>query len=513
MHRMMTSKIPMNEEVSMKKDAEVYRMKQERKKGKTQAQAAAAAGMSTRTARKYEQEGWPGQTKTRHTWRTRANPFEQDWPWIQEQLEHDPALQAKTLFGLLVHRFPGRYEATQLRTLQRHIAIWRAEHGPDKDVIFEQIHQPGVRAESDFTVMDALAITIAGEPFPHKLFHMVLTYSNVEWVSLCFVESFESLAAGIEACLWHFGGAPQQHRTDHLGAAIKPLAKEEQTAFRARYTALMEHYGMRPTMNTTGEAHENGDVEQAHYRLKDAMDQNLRVRKSRDFADAKAYLQWVRDLVRQRNATRQHRWAEEQAALQPLPTQPLDPCREERVRVSRFSTIRVGKQTYSVPARFIGTHLRVEIRQDTVDLFHHTHHVGTLPRLAANQAHQMDYRHIIGSLVRKPGAFAHYRYRDAFFPGLVFRQAYDALVAAHPTRADREYLQVLHLAATTSEHEVASALALLLEATTEPTSAAVRALIQAPQVGDPIGLVAPSPDLRPYDCLIGTHQTDEEAAV
>lgn len=106
--------------------------------------------------------------------------------------------------------------------------------------------------------------------------------------------------------------------------------------------------------------------------------------------------------------------------------------------------------------------------------------------------------------MRKPGAFANYRYRDDLFPGLAFRHAYDALVTASPTRADREYLNVVHLAATVSESEVVTALALLREAGTTPTASAVRALVQPPQVADPLALAPPTLDLTPYDQLLGS---------
>ena len=193
----------------MKRDAEVRRMIHERAKGKTQIQAAARAGMSERTARKYERAGaLPSQLRQPRTHVTRPNPFAEEWPWVCEQLVADPALQATTLFALLCERSPGRYQAVQLRTLQRHIATWRAQHGPTKEVIFPQVHRPGVRAESDFTRMGDLAITLGGVPFPHLLFHLVLTYSNVEAVRVCLSESFEALAEGLETCHWQIGGVP-----------------------------------------------------------------------------------------------------------------------------------------------------------------------------------------------------------------------------------------------------------------------------------------------------------------
>src|SRR5919205_3479823 len=155
----------------MKTDHEVRRMMNERKKGKTQEQAAARAGMSVRTARKYERLAQlPSQLKQPRG-RTRPNPFELDWPWVQAQLERDPALQVKTLFDELCLLHPGRYQPSQLRTLQRHVALWRAQAGPAREVIFEQLHQPGRLGQSDFTHMDDLGITIASVPFPHLLYH------------------------------------------------------------------------------------------------------------------------------------------------------------------------------------------------------------------------------------------------------------------------------------------------------------------------------------------------------
>jgi hypothetical protein len=126
----------------------------------------------------------------------------------------------------------------------------------------------------------------------------------------------------------------------------------------------------------------------------------------------------------------------------------------------------------------------------------------TLPRLLGAHQHHIDYHHLIRSLVRKPGAFAQYRYRDDLFPTLTFRQAYDALAQAGVTRADREYVRVLHLAASTSESEVEAALGLLLDASTPPTFDAVRALVQGPQA---IALPQLTPavlDLSVYDRLL-----------
>jgi hypothetical protein len=488
----------------MKTDAEVRLYMKERSKGRTQAQAAAKAGMGVRTARRYEQLGAvPTDLKPPRTYRTRPNPFADDWPWVVEQLERDPALQAKTLFGLLDERRPGHYQPAQLRTLQRHIAAWRLAHGPEREVIFPQVHRPGMVAQSDFTRMADLGVTIGGVPFPHLLFHLVFTYSNVEAVRISVSESFEALVEGLEAALWRAGGVPRQHRTDHLGAAIRPLDADGQAQARERYAAVMRHYGLEPTVNNAGLAHENGDVEQAHHRFKQALDQALRVRGSRDFADRATYARFLQALARRRNASRAARWAEEQAALRPLPALPLRPCRELRLTVTRFSTLTVLRNTYSVPSRLIGASVLVRVRAETLEVYQGTAQLLTLPRLAGTGRVRIDYRHIIWSLARKPGAFANYRYRDELFPSLVFRRAYDALVARRPERADREYVRVLHLAASATESEVEAALSLLLEQAVAPTLDAVRELVRPPDAALIPALTTAPLDLAVYDRLVG----------
>jgi hypothetical protein len=479
-------------------------MKRERAKGKTQEQAAARAGMSVRTARRYEQLGkLPSEINQPRRYRTRPNPFADDWAWITAQLERDPALQATTIFGLLSERHPGRYQEGQLRSLQRQIASWRMQYGPDREVMFPQVHEPGRMAQSDFTHMGDLHVTIGGVEFPHLVYHLVFTYSNVEAVALCFSETFEALAEGLERCLWQLGGVPQQHRTDHLSAAIRPLDADARALARARYTALMAHYGVESTVNNAGIAHENGDVEQSHYRFKTAVDQALRVRGSREFPSREAYLGFLQDLARRRNLTRQQRWAEEVQALRPLPLRPLSPCREERAVVNAFSTIRVLRNTYSVPARLIGSTVTARVRSETVEIYHGTVHLFSLPRLIGEGKHRIDYRHVIWSLVRKPGAFAHYRYRDELFPSLTFREAYDALQHATPARADREYVRLLHLAASTSESDVEAALKLVAEQGQTPAFDAVRELVRDPAPPVVPQLTTPDLDLGAYDQLLG----------
>src|SRR5262249_50047655 len=215
--------------------------------------------------------------------------------------------------------------------------------------VFAEVHEPGRLGGSDFSHMDELGVTIQGQPFPHLMYHFVLTASNWEHVTLCSSENFASLSEGLQNALWELGGVPARHRTDRMTMAVHHEGNAEQ--YTARYQALLRHYGVTAEATNAASAHENGDCEQAHRRFKEAVAQALRLRGSRDFASRVAYGQWVRELVARRNAARAAAVAAEVARLRPLPARRLETMERERVKVSRGSTIQVKKNTYSVPAR------------------------------------------------------------------------------------------------------------------------------------------------------------------
>jgi transposase len=474
------------------------------KEGDSLAQAASRAGMSEPTARKYARSGlMPTIVKVAHTWRTRPDPFKEVWPEIEALLQQDAGLDAKTIWMALNERHAGHFSVGQLRTLQRRVHAWRVRSGPVREVFFPQIHQPGEQAQSDFTDMGELAITIAGEPFPHLLYHFVLTYSNWEAAMICPSESFEALSAGLQGALWRLGGVPAEHRTDNLSAATHELTESRGRDFTARYRELLEHYGLRASRNFPGNAHENGDVESANGALKHAIDQRLRLRGSRHFDCRASYAAFIESCIEGRNATRAERFAEEREHLRALPLRALPSYRELYATVSRSSVVRIGARCYMVPSRLIGRRLRVRLYADQVELEYRGECVGVMERLVGAEREHIDYRHIIHSLVRKPGAFRRYAFREALFPTLEFRRAYDALLAQEDARADFEYVRILHLAASDGEGAVHSVLAELLSGKIVPTYEIVRERVRGARTphGVPALAITP-PDLARYDRLL-----------
>jgi hypothetical protein len=496
----------------MKTDKEVILLLKSIAEGKTQLVAAAKAGMCINTASKYRHaKKSPSQLKEARTHRTRDDPFMLDWAWVEAEMKRDPGLQANTLFELLCEKNPERYQEGQLRTLQRRIRSWRALDGPEREIMFPQIHEPARMAQSDFSSMNELKITIAGIEFPHLIFHFMLTYSNMEAVHVCFSESFEALSEGMEACIWEIGGTPRWHRTDNLSAAVvKPLPEGHE--FTENYLTLLAHYAMEPHANKAGCANQNGDVEQSHHRFKRATDQALRVRGHRDFADRAAYAAFLAALVQKRNRSRSKRIAIERPLLRELPAKPLDFRRELKIRVSRFSLINVLGNHYSVPSRLIGSVVNVRLRAEAFDVYSGTVCLLTLPRLRGRNRQRIDYRHVIWSLLRKPGAFASYCYREELFPTTTFRRAYDAYIQHNATKADREYLRLLHLAASESEQDVETALTLLLEAGKTPLFETVSEMILRSFATRVPEITKPQLNLSIYDGLLNTGVQNAQSA-
>ena len=430
--------------------------------GQTLALAAERAGMHRETARRYRRLGkLPSEVAVVHGWRTREDPFEEVWDEAVEFLEGNAGLEAKTIFEYLQRTYPGQFQDGQLRTFQRRVKTWRATEGPGKEVFFTQVHEPGKLCQSDFASMNGLGVRIGGQAFDHMVYHFVSTYSNWESHTVCFSESFESLSEGLQNALWRFGGVPLEHQTDRLSAAVNNLTNPEE--FARCYEALLDHYGLKGRKTNPSSPNENGDVEQRHHRFRRAVDQALMLRGSRDFDTRGQYEAFLKVLSEQLNSGREVRQREELTVLRPLPAYRLESWKRIRLRVRSGSLITVHHNAYSVPSRLIGECVDVRLYAEYLEVWYGQRLVESMPRLRGRGKHQITYRHIIDWLVRKPGAFENYRYREEMFPTSRFRMAYDALKQSSPGRADRHYLEILQMAAMEGEAHVDDVLRLLLD--------------------------------------------------
>jgi hypothetical protein len=457
--------------------------------------------MDPKTARKYLRSGkLPSEIPVDRNWRTREDPFHDVWEPLRDQLAVNPGLEAKTLFATLQRDYPGRFADGQLRTLQRRVKIWRLTEGPPREVFFAQRHEPGRLCASDFTHMTELGITVGGRSFPHMVYHFVLTYSNWEHATVCYSESFESLSEGLQNALWQLGGVPASHRTDSLSSAVNNMNDLDE--FTNRYVRLLGHYGLKGERTQVGHGNENGDIEQRHHRFKRAVDQALMLRGSRDFTSLEEYRDFLKALIEQLNAGRRLRLAEEIAALRSLPERRTDAYKRELVRVDSGSLIHVDRSAYSVPSRLIGARVEARLYMEEVEIWYAQRKVETLPRLRGRGKHRIDYRHVIDWLVRKPGAFENYRYREDLFPTSRFRMAYDILVETGSSTAAKRYLEILELAAREGEARVNEALRVLLDRGAPIDGMEVERLLKAADQNPSVTEVTVAPvDLTQFDTL------------
>jgi transposase len=467
--------------------------------------AAMKAGMHRETAARYlEAQAGPGQRKPPHHWRTRPDPLEALWLQAKPWLEASPELEVKALFEHLLGTDPALAPGHTLRTFQRRVRQWRAQNGPPREVHFPQVREPGQAGQLDWTHADELGVTIAGAAFGHWLCHVVLPYSNWQWAVPCHSESLLSLRVGLQAALWALGGVPLQLQTDQSSTATHTLDRmSKQRGFNTGYLALCAHYEVQPTTIHVACPNENGDIESANGHLKRRLKNHLILRGSRDFASEAAYAEFVGQVCTGANLLRQAKVAEERPCLRPLPVTRFPEAEELTVRVSSYSTIRAKGCAYSVPSNYVGYLVQVRLTETELSVHYAQAEIARYPRLPGREA-RIDYRHIIASLVRKPGAFQRCLYRDQLFPALVFRQTYDRLVQLEPQHADAHYVQVLALAADVGEAPVAEALCALLREALEPTTERIRARMST--TPEPMILTAFAPELASYDQLNGTQE-------
>ncbi len=479
--------------------------------------SAAKASISTATAYRIEKDPRLPSQKTAPRSRRRPDPLEDIFDAeILPMLKAAPGIRPVAVFEEMMRRHPELGESIR-RTIERRIRSWRAVHGEEQEVIFRQVHEPGRMGLSDFTDMADLPITIAGQPLDHRLYHFRLAWCGFGHAHVVLGgESFVALAEGLQNALWALGGVPREHRSDSLSAAFRNLDKNARADLTRRYEELCSHYGMTPTRNNRGIAHENGSIEGPHGHLKRAIGDALLLRGSNDFGDLAAYRRFIDEIVGRRNARNAKRIDMERAELQTLPRQRSADYEEVSVRVASSGGFTLRKVFYTVPSRLIGHRLRVRLYDDRLEVFIGTSPVMTLPRGRADasgkHAQVVNYRHVIHSLRKKPMALLNLVYRDQLFPRQAYRQTFDALLEVLPERkACRITVELLALAHERGcESDMADHLTACLKDRRLPDMDELRQRF-APDPGELPTVVVKFAPLDAYDALLEAEPTGEPA--
>ena len=394
--------------------------------------AAAQAAMSLATAYRIENDTRLPSQKALPRGRRRPDPLVDIFdPEVVPMLLAAPGLRPIAIFEEMQRRHPQLPECVR-RTLERRIRHWRALNGQDQEVIFRQVQEPGRMGISDFTEMGELAVRVSGVDLDHRLYHFRLACSGFEHVHVILGgESYVALAEGLQNALWALGGAPREHRSDSLSAAFRNLDPQACEDLTRRYDALCTHYGMEPTRNNRGVAHENGAIESPHGHLKLAIRDALLMRGSMDFEDLGAYRSFLDEIIGRKNARNLKRIDAERLLLQALPDTRTSDYEEELVYVTTSGGFVLRKVFYTVPSRLIRHRPRARLYDDRVELFVGGTRVLSLvrgrPGRDGKHGHVVDYRHVIHALRRKPMALLNLVYRDQLWPREAYRHMFDNL--------------------------------------------------------------------------------------
>ena len=469
--------------------------------------ASAKAGFSRATGYRLDADlPLPDREEAKPRGRRRPDPLADVFDTVVVPiLENSPGIRPVGVFQELMRRHP-ELDPGVRRTLERRVRLWRAEHGPEQEVIFRQKHEPATgfrlhphgpsRCQCRRPASEAHA------------YHFRLPWSGFTHARVVLGgESFTALAEGLQGALWHLGGAPREHRTDSLSAAFCNLRKDEADDMTGRYEAFCKHYGMEATRNNRGVAHENGAIESPHGHLKRTIADALALRGSSNFDDLDAYRAFIAEVVGRANAHRAKRIATERALLRDLPPRRAADCEETSVLVTLSSGFILRRVFYTVPSRLIGHRLGVRLYDDRLELFlSGTHHL-TLPRGRAGargpHAHVVNYRHVIHSLKRKPMALLNLVYRDALFPREAYRRCFErALERLSERGACRLAVSLLALAHEENcEAELATEIDRALKAGQLPDPGELKARF-APQRGTMPCIDVARPPLVGYGALL-----------
>ncbi len=455
-----------------------------------------------KTIRKYTDKDVVPTPLAQREYLTRTAPLDEYWPEIKQLLENDPKLKPYTILEFMTDKYPGKFDPSWRRTLERKIGRWAIENQIAKDVTCSQNHLPGDVLAFDFTESATLCITVASVPWRGLIFHSTLTYSNWEYAELCLSESYEAVVNGVQNSFLKLGGVPRRLRCDSLTAAVNNHNSKHN--FQVKYDAFLVHYGVNGHRINVCKPEENGDCESSHGHLKDYLDQQLRIRGDRNFTTLDDLRIFLDEKIAKRNVKRREALVRDRAALAPLPASQFPTFTSVDLHVPSTSIIRIKQNEYSVPSYLINLNIQSRIHSDHIELWHQGRKLLEMPRLIGKDCVSFDYHHVIDSLVRKPGGFANYRYREFMFPTITFRKCFDTAVEQLGEHAGvRCYLKLLYMAKQHGQDNVEAELRRVLESGETIDHKTIESKVKPTS---PASLVEDTyveqPELDPYDDLL-----------
>ena len=367
--------------------------------------------------------------------------------WIDEMLREDLAAPRKQRHTArrVFERLADEHDAqVSYSYVAKYVARRRAEitaedrgRGGGLDGFVPQVRDPGAEAEVDF---GDVTVELAGQLTRCFLFAFRLSCSGKGVHRVYASQAQEAFLEGHVAAFEATGGVPfRQIRYDNLSPAVaKVLAGRNRTETQ-RWLAFRAHYGFEAFYCQPGPegAHEKGGVEGEIGRFRRRW--FVPVPRAGSLAELNARLAGADAAedgrhIAGRAASIGQDFAAERGLLLPLPPEPFETAAVLWPRVDRYARVSVGKCRYSVPARLIGSRVRVMLSANELRVFDGSRLAAVHPRLIAAGDEHLELDHYLEILVRKPGALPGSAALAQARAAGVFTSAHEAFWAAARAR-------------------------------------------------------------------------------
>ncbi len=425
-----------------------------RNKGQSQEDIALILGISRRTVIRYLKDGKiPSYSRKNKS--NKIDPLKGFYEIVKEKLELNHSLGVDDLFEYIVLKgYKGSIRTLRRKTRDLRISL------KNNVVFFQRLVRPGEVIEGDFTEFH---ISIAGTKRKIYLWVASLPYSNKYFVTPYYHCSFESFADGSEKAFIEFNGIADKYRLDNMSPAVSKILKGKDRIVTERFHQFQNHYGFKQDFCNPGKGNEKGNVEANNKYIKKKIMARISLY-NLSFTSLDSFTEFVWSICREHNsdASIQNKFLEEN--LKPLPVNTFPCYRTAVVSINKYSLFSLEKtgHMYSVPSKYIGLSLEVQIYPDKINIIHESNIISNHKRLYGPRGIvSISVEHIIDGLIKKPGAMKDWKYREVLFERPAWINFYKRLI--NSGKKDKDYLNCLRLINKHGRDLVTVAMELLID--------------------------------------------------
>lgn len=444
------------------------RIVQLRNSGKTQEEIARELGISRRSVIRYLKDG-KIPSYSRRTKSNRPDPMEGFYEIVEEKLANDSTILLNDLYAYLCEK---GYQGSE-RTLRRKTRELR-EKNKAKEVYFQRAVIPGEVMEGDFTEVHVVIGNVKRKVY---LWATSLTHSNTFFATPYYHCTFECFADGSVRAFNEFNGTAKRYRLDNMSPAVSKILSGRDRVVTSRYKQLQDHYRFEQDFCNPARGNEKGNIESNVRHIKRRVLSRISLNQI-EFRSLEAFKEFVWAFCREHNRQQLTQTKFNQEPLRPLPAQPFRSFRTEVVTINKYSLFNLNPtgHLYSVPSKFIGMSLELRVYPDQLEVMDQGKIIASHARIYGPKGLvSIMPEHVIGGLLKKPGAMKDWKYRQVLFSRPIWLAFYNDLIAKGG--CDKDYLQCLKLITTHGRDLVTLAMEIALENKEKPTAIDLKRLI------------------------------------